>query len=97
MPTNMSYAYKNEEPAYKPVLQQQGIRPRVIIDSGAFTAFTLGKAVDTKEYAEWAKDFDSRWRHRMDSLHFMNLDVIGDQDASWINQSILERASVNRG
>jgi hypothetical protein len=66
------------------------LRPRVIIDSGAFTAFTTGKAINPKDYAEWALDFDKRWRHKMESLEFMNLDVIGNQEASWRNQAILE-------
>jgi hypothetical protein len=66
------------------------LRPRVIIDSGAFTAWSTGKAIDPRDYAEWALDFDKRWRHKMASLEFMNLDVIGDQDASWRNQAILE-------
>lgn len=66
------------------------LRPRVIIDSGAFTAWTTGKAINPKDYAAWALEFDSRWRHQMASLEFMNLDVIGDQDATWHNQSILE-------
>ena len=66
------------------------LRPRVIIDSGAFTAWTTGKVINPKDYAKWALDFDNRWRSKMASLEFMNLDVIGDQDASWKNQSILE-------
>lgn len=66
------------------------LRPRVIIDSGAFTAWTSGKQINPKDYAQWALDFDKRWRHKMASLEFMNLDVIGDQEASWKNQSLLE-------
>ena len=66
------------------------LRPRVIIDSGAFTAWTSGKPIDPRDYAKWALDFRDRWEDKMKSLYFMNLDVIGDQDASWINQSILE-------
>jgi hypothetical protein len=66
------------------------LRPRVIIDSGAFTAWSTGKTITPQEYAEWALDFDKRRRSKMAALHFMNLDVIGDQDASWNNQSILE-------
>lgn len=66
------------------------LRPRVIIDSGAFTAWSTGKVIHPKDYAEWALDFDSRWRHKMASLEFMNLDVIGDQDATWRNLEILE-------
>ena len=66
------------------------LRPRVIIDSGAFTAWTSGKSIDPRDYAKWALDFKERWEHKMQALYFMNLDVIGDQDASWVNQSILE-------
>lgn len=66
------------------------LRPRVIIDSGAFTAFTTGKTINPKDYAAWALDFKQRWESKMAALHFMNLDVIGDQDASWANQSAIE-------
>jgi hypothetical protein len=64
------------------------LRPRVIIDSGAFTAFTTGKTIDPRDYAKWSIEFKERWKGKMTALHFMNLDVIGDQDASWSNQSI---------
>jgi hypothetical protein len=66
------------------------LRPRVIIDSGAFTAWTTGKSINPKDYAAWALDFDKRWRDKFASLEFMNLDVIGDQDGTWRNLSILE-------
>jgi hypothetical protein len=66
------------------------LRPRVIIDSGAFTAFTTGKTINPKDYAAWALDFKQRWEPKMAALHFMNLDVIGDQDASWMNQATIE-------
>jgi len=71
------------------------LRPRVIIDSGAFTAFTTGKIINPKDYASWSLDFQKRWEHRMKSLYFMNLDVIGNQDDSWKNQSILELLGMN--
>jgi len=76
-------------------LKHMNTLPRVIIDSGAFTAWTSGKPINPKDYAKWALDFDSRWRHKMHSLEFMSLDVIGDQDASWQNQSILEGLGMN--
>jgi hypothetical protein len=66
------------------------LRPRVIIDSGAFTAFTTGKTIDPRDYGKWALEFKQRWEPKLAALHFMNLDVIGDQDASWENQAILE-------
>jgi len=72
------------------IVNRVDLRPRVIIDSGAFTAWSTGKTIRPQDYAAWALDFDKRWRHKMASLEFMNLDVIGDQDATWVNQGILE-------
>lgn len=86
-----SYAYQGQEHLWKECWEQMiDLRPRVIIDSGAFTAWTSGKPIDPRDYAKWALDFKDRWEHKMQALYFMNLDVIGDQDASWVNQSILE-------
>lgn len=88
-----SYAYRKQEDLWKNTweMNMDDLRPRVLIDSGAFTAWSSGKEIAPEEYAEWATDFDSRWRDRMKSLHFMNLDVIGDQEKSWENQRELER------
>lgn len=61
----------------------------VIIDSGAFTAFTTGKQFSCEEYAGWALALRERWQAHMASLVFMNLDVIGDQDATWKNHERL--------
>ena len=66
------------------------ILPRVIIDSGAFTAFTTGKVIDPKDYLEWSLSFKKRWQHKMASLEFMNLDVIGDPEGSEKNLIFLE-------
>jgi hypothetical protein len=65
-------------------------RSNILIDSGAFTAFTKNKAIKPEDYAEWALGFRGRWQDKSASLHFMNLDVIGDQDASWSNQARIE-------
>jgi len=85
-----TYAYPKENDAHSSLWSRVDLRPRVIIDSGAFTAWSTGKTIRPQDYAEWALDFDKRWRHKMASLEFMNLDVIGDQDATWVNQGILE-------
>ena len=87
----LSYAYRQEESAYVPVLTQPDLRCRVIIDSGAFTAWSTGKVITPKEYAEWALDLEKRWRPKLYSLEFMNLDVIGDQSATWKNLETLEK------
>ena len=90
--TLASYAYLDDrhEKEWSGAWQAPDLLPRVIIDSGAFTAWTSGKPIDPRDYAKWALDFKERWEHKMQALYFMNLDVIGDQDASWVNQSILE-------
>lgn len=87
----LTYGYRQQEerePA--PVLSREDLRPRVLIDSGAFTAWSSGKPINPLDYAEWAIRFDARWREKMAALHFINLDVIGDQIGTWKNQGILE-------
>lgn len=49
---------------------------RLMVDSGAFTAYRTGKPVDLVEYAEWLE----RWRGTWD--HAVTLDVIGNPTAS---------------
>lgn len=56
----------------------------VVVDSGAFTAATQGKRIDINEYADFIKKYKSR------ILDFMNLDVIGDAEASRRNYNILK-------
>jgi hypothetical protein len=73
----------------------QNLKPRVIIDSGAFTVHSSGKTINPKDYGLWALDFRSQWEHKMQVLYFMNLDVIGDQKASWENQKKLESMGLN--
>ncbi len=61
--------------------QKEGIftpGARVIIDSGAFTAFSTGKVIKREDYLAWAVEFAKKWEGRLKSLYFMNLDVIGD-------------------
>ena len=91
----ITYAYPKEVEENSVLWKDKDLRPRVIIDSGAFTAWSTGKVVHPQDYAEWALDFDKRWRHKMASLEFMNLDIIGDQDASWKNQETLERMGIS--
>ncbi len=68
-------ADKGEVNQTEPFFQPQA---RVLIDSGAFTAWTTGKTIRREEYLEWAQAFKTKWEGKLKSLHFMNLDVIGD-------------------
>jgi hypothetical protein len=90
----LSYGYKSEEPAYNQVLTPD-LRARVLIDSGAFTAWSTGKVIRPQDYAEWALGIEAKWRPKLKSLEFMNLDVIGDQAATWKNQETLEKLGLN--
>lgn len=49
---------------------------RLLLDSGAFTAYQTGRKITVGEYATWL----ARWRHAWD--HAITLDVIGDPVAS---------------
>jgi hypothetical protein len=89
----MSYAYKETERMWTPAWE--ACRPNVHIDSGAFTAWSIGKLITPEEYAEWALDFERRWRPRMNSLEFISLDVIGDQEGTWRNLDRLRSLGLN--
>jgi hypothetical protein len=99
----LSYAEKRQEADYGEVWDEfvrinherrgysgMDLRARVMIDSGAFTAWSTGRPIALEEYAEWILRFKAKWEDRLASLHFISLDVIGDQRASWKNQAILE-------
>lgn len=51
--------------------------PDVLLDSGAFTAFTLGKPIKLADYCDYVKTIDC--------TAYFNLDVIGDYDATLKN------------
>jgi hypothetical protein len=85
----LSYANLDELKPYKDVFLNTS-ESKVLIDSGAFTAFTCGRVFDPEDYAQWALSFQDEWSDKLSSLLFFNLDVIGDQDKTWENQKILE-------
>jgi hypothetical protein len=91
----LSNSYRGQEKWFSPLWERRDLRPRVIIDSGAFTAWSTGRVFRPEEYGEWALKFSVRWREKMAALHFINLDVIGDQIASWRNQEKLERMGLH--
>lgn len=66
----LSY-YHHRKTDVDALVEQCATTPRLIADSGAFSAFTMGATITCDEYAEWAH----RWAHRFDA--FFNLDVIG--------------------
>jgi hypothetical protein len=63
--------------------------PDVFGDSGAFSAWSLGKPINIQEYAEWLH----KWKHLL--TVYANLDVKGDVDAGLRNQEYLESQGLN--
>lgn len=72
--TLLSFAYKNLEPYYASTWLDTS--HEIILDSGAFTAWSCGKSVDVEAYAEWAKSFTSRHSEKLSKIRYINLDVI---------------------
>jgi hypothetical protein len=96
--TLISYAYKRTLSGYEVIWKKNYVNNyfnRIILDSGAFTAFTLGKVIKLNEYADWVKQVKSVWQNSSTSLIYMNLDVIGDQKASMVNQYKLESLGIS--
>ena len=56
----------------------------IMVDSGAFSAFTLGSVIELDEYAEWVRYWGKYF------TVYANLDVIGDPRATKDNQMALE-------
>lgn len=62
---------------------------KFLLDSGAFSAYTVGAEIEIEAYA----DFVRRWEHRLE--HYMNLDEILDWKASQRNQARLEEMGLS--
>ena len=60
----------------------------LFLDSGAFSAKSLGKEIKIQEYIDFIK------RNEKFISIYANLDVIGDQDATFANQKIMEEAGL---
>lgn len=63
-------------------------RPDVFVDSGAYSAKSLGEAIDIAAYARWVQ----RWQGHITA--FANLDVIGDPVRTATNQQRMEDLGV---
>lgn len=61
---------------------------RIMIDSGAFTAFTTGKVIKFSQYAEYLQDFEGLWDHAV------TLDTIGDPAATAKNTTKLHSMGI---
>lgn len=62
---------------------------KIFIDSGAFSAKSKGVEIDIKQYIAWLKKYE-------DNIEiYANLDVIGDAEATWKNQEIMEASGLH--
>lgn len=61
----------------------------LFLDSGAFSAWSQGEEIDIQEYIEFIKE------HKDVIEVYANLDVIGDPEATWENQLIMEEAGLS--
>lgn len=77
-----SYHYVKKG-AYVKNMRKDGVK--VFLDSGAFSSFSLGGAVDIGEYAEFIRE------HQDIILMASVLDAIGDHEKTLLNQRDLER------
>ena len=58
-------------------------KPKLFVDSGAFSAMTQGIKLD-QDYLDQYIDFVKRWEHVIDI--YANVDVIQDPEATYHNQ-----------
>lgn len=61
----------------------------LFLDSGAYSAWSQSKEVKIKDYIKFIK------KHKDIIDVYANLDVIGDPEATWENQKIMEKAGLN--
>jgi hypothetical protein len=80
----MSYHYFSNKSAQWMRDQFPDIKTRIFIDSGGFSAMTLGEPVRLKDYARYLVDNKSA----IDV--YANLDAVGDGDKTHRNQTIME-------
>lgn len=71
-------------------LTEDGNRPTLIADSGAFSAYTNGATVTPQGYADWL----ARWPGVFDWA--ITMDIINDPEASWASHQATEQACQRR-
>lgn len=89
----LSYAYMPRAEMLNSLVLND-VRPRLMIDSGAFTAYSTGRPVSVEAYADWIAGFRQRWSG-LPEITFISLDVIGDQGATWRNYEYLSKSGHN--
>lgn len=70
-------------------------RFRLVVDSGAFTAFTCGKGIKVEEYCAWVKDILIPASKKTQIDGYFQLDVIGKQEETIKNLKLSEKYGTN--
>ena len=83
----MSYYYYKDAD-FDAAFGDSAIPVELFADSGAFSAFTQGASIDIHDYIAWLQ----RWSHWWTA--YANLDVIGNADATAVNQQVMEDAGL---
>lgn len=77
---NVLVAFPYFDKKAKQLLEQHHGVYRLMVDSGAFTAWNAGKPVSLDDYCEFLDSIE-----HLRPFHAVQLDVIGDEEASWNN------------
>lgn len=71
----VSYAYKNAFPKTIEFLEPLP-NARLIVDSGAFTAWSKGESIDLQAYGEFCLELLEKVKNKIRHVYIINLDVI---------------------
>lgn len=85
----LSYYYFSEEEKLKAAREVIGTESVLLLDSGAYSASSLGAPIHLSSYIDFCKRTQGIW------TNVFNLDVIGDAHTTLKNQLLMEEAGLN--
>ncbi len=86
---NLLVAYPYMKPDVVEILKHNHKDVRVLLDSGAFTAWKAGKEINVDDYCKFIEDLPIKpWR-------YFTLDVIGDPEKSYKNYEVMLKRGFN--
>jgi len=83
----VSYVYSRDIDFFKKFFSEYGEEVNLILDSGAFTAYSTGKPIELKEYCL----FLDKLLKINDDFNFVHLDVIGDEKQTLKNLETMKK------
>jgi hypothetical protein len=79
----LSYFYFKNKPLNE-YIEKLGYQPDIMLDSGAYSAFTKGKGIALTDYMKYIEE------NKEYITHYFSLDVIGDSEMSYWYYSIMK-------